>query len=190
VKLRRELLPPARAFFTKELGRFTRPSRGWCRGNCPFHQSKSRQSFSINLDSGAFHCFGCGVSGGDIIAFVMQRDKLSFQQAAQALGCWDAAGVTSPDEIRKAKQEREQREAERRAEEERERRRRIEACDWLHALERIYRGTKNRLTELRRGAPEEHPGEQEQCWWLLSTTLPQIRTAREEYAQWAGLGGE
>jgi DNA primase len=87
-QFQRELLPPARSFYENELRKLTRPSRGWARGNCPFHESKSRSSFSVNLDSGGFYCFGCEVKGGDILDFVKLRDKVDFKRAAQILGAW------------------------------------------------------------------------------------------------------
>jgi len=55
----RDLLPPARSFYERELGKLSRPSRGWVRGRCPFHDSRSGLSFSVNLDGGGgFYCFG------------------------------------------------------------------------------------------------------------------------------------
>ena len=65
----RAALPPPRTFYERELGRLSRLSRGWARGNCPFHKSKSGLSFSVHLDSGGFYCFGSGVKGGDLLAF-------------------------------------------------------------------------------------------------------------------------
>src|SRR5262249_12488906 len=123
---RRALLPPPRPFYAKELGKLTRPSRGWARGNCPFHKSKSRKSISLNVDTGAFDCHGCGAHGGDVLSFVMQRDKVDFKCAAASMGAWDDNGNISADEIRKAKVERERRQAEQQEKEEQERRQRIE----------------------------------------------------------------
>lgn len=81
--INRELLPPARTFYEQELGELRRPSRGWARpkAGCPFHESSSKASFAVNLDSGGFFCFSCGASGGDVIAFVRQRYGLSFPDA-------------------------------------------------------------------------------------------------------------
>lgn len=89
---RRDKLPTARSFYEFELGKLTRPNhKGWALGRCPFHQSQSGKSFSVNLDSGAFHCFGCNVHGGDLVSFLRLRDGLSFKQACQQLGAWDEA---------------------------------------------------------------------------------------------------
>ena len=88
-RFRKELLPPPRSFYEQALGKLSRPSRGWVKANCPFHQSKSHTSFSIHLDSGAFFCHGCGVKGGGIVDFVKMRDGCDFRVACKTLGCWD-----------------------------------------------------------------------------------------------------
>src|SRR5439155_12107899 len=85
----RESLRDASLFFEQELGRLTRPnSKGWALGRCPFHRSKSGRSFSVNIRSGAFHCWGCDASGGDIVDFVKLRDNCDFKSACQSLGAW------------------------------------------------------------------------------------------------------
>jgi len=35
------------------IGKLSRPSRGWSKANCPFHSSKSKTSFSVNLEAAA-----------------------------------------------------------------------------------------------------------------------------------------
>jgi CHC2 zinc finger len=93
-KFCRELLPPARGFYEQELGKLTRPNRqGWALTNCPFHQSKNKRSFSVNVESGGFYCFGCDARGGDVIAFLRKREGYSFKRACQALGCWREGGT-------------------------------------------------------------------------------------------------
>ena len=59
-------------------------SRGkTCVAKCPFHDDRT-PSFVIYLDSQHFHCFGCQAHG-DVIAFLMQIEMISFQQAVTAL---------------------------------------------------------------------------------------------------------
>src|SRR5207249_8966424 len=90
---RRELLPPAKNFYERDLGRLTKPNnKGWALCNCPFHESQSKRSFSVNVVTGSFHCFGCGVHGGDLVAFLRQRDHLSFKDACKQLGAWSEDG--------------------------------------------------------------------------------------------------
>jgi len=92
----KERLPSVRPFYERELGELGRPDRkGWARvrRGCPFHDSKSKRSFFVNLQSdGAFFCHGCGAKGGDVIAFTMQRARIGFKEACQRLGCWNEGG--------------------------------------------------------------------------------------------------
>jgi hypothetical protein len=90
---RKDRLPTARSFYEFELGKLTRPNhKGWALARCPFHESKSGKSFSVNLESGGFHCFGCDAKGGDVIAFIRLRDGLTFREACERLGAWDESG--------------------------------------------------------------------------------------------------
>ncbi|MDR0645822.1 MAG: DNA primase [Elusimicrobiota bacterium] len=50
---------------------------------CPFHQEKT-PSFVISPEKGLFYCFGCQ-AGGDIFAFLMRVENLSFNEAARKL---------------------------------------------------------------------------------------------------------
>lgn len=49
-------------------------------GLCPFHTDTKEGSFKVNLTTGSFRCWSCGAKGGDIIAFIQQRDKLGFTE--------------------------------------------------------------------------------------------------------------
>jgi DNA primase len=66
-----------------------RAGGGALKGLCPFHDEKS-PSFNVRSTHGTFHCFGCG-EGGDVIAFVMKIDHLSFVEAVERLA--DRVGV-------------------------------------------------------------------------------------------------
>ena len=50
-------------------------------GLCPFHSEKT-PSFNVSPEKKLFHCFGCNESG-DLIAFLMKVDNLSFKEAIE-----------------------------------------------------------------------------------------------------------
>jgi hypothetical protein len=188
-RFRKDLLPPPKNFYEQELGRLTRPSRGWSRGNCPFHKSKSGTSFSVNLDDGHFFCHGCGAKGGDVLAFLRQRDKLSFKEAAQRLGAWDEA--PSPETVRKIEAQARERAHVRTLEDARQaeqRHERLALRDEIHLTARIQREFNNRLSELQRGDPEAYPGEEEHVWAVLSLAHEDLAITEAEYLEAAGLG--
>ena len=53
----------------------------WC--CCPFHNEKS-PSCKIDPALQLWHCFGCG-EGGDVFAFIMKAEDLSFPEAVHRL---------------------------------------------------------------------------------------------------------
>jgi DNA primase len=61
------------------------------KGLCPFHREKT-PSFTVNPDMGSWHCWGACGTGGDIFAFLMKVENLSFFEAAEQLA--ERAGVT------------------------------------------------------------------------------------------------
>ena len=63
---------------------------GQKKGLCPFHDEKS-PSFHLTPSKGYFHCFGCQ-SGGDVIAFLMKIDHLTFTETIERLA--DRMGYT------------------------------------------------------------------------------------------------
>ncbi|MEI6222169.1 MAG: DNA primase [bacterium] len=62
---------------------------------CPFHQEKT-PSFVVNPDIGIFKCFGCNESG-DMFAFVMKKEHLTFKEALEKLA--RKAGVTLTKDV-------------------------------------------------------------------------------------------
>lgn len=52
-------------------------------GLCPFHNEKT-PSFTVSADKQIFYCFGCH-TGGDVIAFVREFEKLSYPEAIRFL---------------------------------------------------------------------------------------------------------
>ncbi|GAB3431947.1 DNA primase [Actinophytocola sediminis] len=67
-----------------------RAGGGALKGLCPFHDEKT-PSFNVRSTHGTFHCFGCG-QGGDVIAFLMQIDHLSFVESVERLA--ERSGIT------------------------------------------------------------------------------------------------
>ena len=63
---------------------------GQKKGLCPFHDEKS-PSFHVTPSKGYFHCFGCQ-TGGDVIAFLMKIDHLTFTETVERLA--DRIGYT------------------------------------------------------------------------------------------------
>ena len=52
-------------------------------GLCPFHDEKT-PSFNVRPSLGVWHCFGCG-QGGDVFAYVQQRENVDFREAVELL---------------------------------------------------------------------------------------------------------
>lgn len=61
------------------------------KGLCPFHNERT-PSFTVDPDRASWHCWGGCSTGGDIFAFVMKAESLTFPEAAERLA--QIAGVT------------------------------------------------------------------------------------------------
>jgi DNA primase len=74
---------------------------GQKKGLCPFHDEKS-PSFHVTPAKGYFHCFGCQ-TGGDVIAFLMKLEHLTFTETVERLAerigyqlTYDASAPSTP----------------------------------------------------------------------------------------------
>lgn len=73
-------------FYQHELQGVQLKQAGWCDGGlCPFHADTKAGSFKVNLETGSFNCFACGVKGGDIVAFTMALHGLTFVEALRKI---------------------------------------------------------------------------------------------------------
>ena len=74
-----------RADLVEIIGRYTKLQKmgGRYIGCCPFHKEKT-PSFNVNPQQGFYHCFGCK-EGGDVFAFLMKVEGLSFMEAMRDL---------------------------------------------------------------------------------------------------------
>ena len=79
-------LPDPESYYTAELGAL-RGRGAWRDAVCCFH-SDTRPSLRVNTQTGAFRCMVCGASGGDVLAFQMQRYGQTFPAAGKAMGAW------------------------------------------------------------------------------------------------------
>ena len=62
-------------------------------GLCPFHGEKTA-SFSVDEEHQLFYCFGCK-AGGDVIRFIMEIERCSFQEAVEMLA--ERAHIPMPE---------------------------------------------------------------------------------------------
>ena len=74
-------------FYEREFKiKFPHTSKNWISiVHCPFHPDKRKGSFFIHLKSGAFKCFSCGASGGDIISYICKQYSLTIPYALERL---------------------------------------------------------------------------------------------------------
>ena len=82
--IKRSILPLD--FYKHELPNAVFKQHGWNNGGlCVFHADNTAGSFRINIATGAFKCFACGMAGSDVIAFVMALYSLQFAEALAKL---------------------------------------------------------------------------------------------------------
>ena len=81
----RDRLPDAVEYFDSEGVLLRGPGR-WKTGPCHFHGGSD--SLRVNVQSGGWCCMACGIKGGDVLAYAMQRHRLDFVEAARSLGAY------------------------------------------------------------------------------------------------------
>lgn len=85
----RSLLPEPMAYFESE--ELPLIGRGrWRTTRCDFHNGSD--SMRVNVQTGGWICMACGVKGGDVLAYHMQRNGFAFEHAARGLGAWSDEG--------------------------------------------------------------------------------------------------
>jgi hypothetical protein len=168
----KELLPPASVFYRREFGdALSRPSRGWARTRCVFHEPDRNPSLNVNLENGGFYCFACGSKGGDLIDFVRLRDGLSFRAAAATLGALSEDSEQLRIERVRTKREQERARDAAQALRDEERWLRLELRGEIHLYERIFRDAGEYL-----GGPDSETG-----WELLASAQDLLRCAVAGY---------
>jgi hypothetical protein len=60
---------------------------GWQTVVCVFH-SETRPSLRVNITSGGFMCQACGVTGGNIYAYVAVKEDVAYKDAISIVGGW------------------------------------------------------------------------------------------------------
>ncbi len=85
-----------KSFYDTELSSLKTNSTGWAQALCPFHED-TKPSFSVNLHTGRFRCFGCD-NRGSVFDFYMERNSVDFPEAKRALA--ELAGVSTKPERR------------------------------------------------------------------------------------------
>lgn len=82
----RDRLPDPSTYFESQ-GLVLQPGAKWRTGPC--HAHGSSDSLRVNMHTGAFVCMaGCGLKGGDIVAYQMQSTGQDFVTACKSLGAW------------------------------------------------------------------------------------------------------
>ena len=83
---------------------FKKHQTGW-HSACPIHRGDNKTAFSVWVEDGKqkWHCFTKGCGGGDIIDYVMARDRVDLKRACEILG---GGTPMTQEEVIKAAEER------------------------------------------------------------------------------------
>lgn len=172
--LDRSLIPPAESFYRREFPRLRRASRGWAMVRCVFPGHDDRvPSLSLNLREGNFVCHGCGVKGGDVIAFLQQRDGLTFRQACEQLRAWTDGTAESVRKMERLQRDKKRADLQREQFRLKAGRLRFELRDCLHTLHAIESEVSDRL--------RMSPGD-DTCWHIFSLLHDEKRRTEAAYS--------
>ena len=86
--LDRSSLPSPLSYLAGAGLRIGKRSGSWISVFCPIHKggAEKKPSMSVNINSGGFKCFSCGIKGGDIVALHRLITGLGFREAVADLG--------------------------------------------------------------------------------------------------------
>ena len=86
------------SLLSKRLAQFKMDQSGWAKAVCPFHKD-TKPSFFVNMRSGYFHCFGCGVKGW--LQELLDRLNIRSYKAEYFVKQWGAhrAPLRDPHEV-------------------------------------------------------------------------------------------
>ena len=85
----RNVLPDPADFYLSFFGSFRKSDNSdWAVTRCCFHHPDKNPSMSINLRTGAFHCWACGAKGHNIVDFYQLFYCVDRQTALEALRAW------------------------------------------------------------------------------------------------------
>jgi hypothetical protein len=82
--------PDPNAYFAQHLpdfGKKKKSNTSWVVTSCPVC-ANSKQNLILNVVTGAYRCFGCGINGPTVVHFHQHLNNLTLEQAAEELGCW------------------------------------------------------------------------------------------------------
>jgi hypothetical protein len=82
--------PDPNTYFSDHLpgfGKKKKSNTGWVVTSCSTCDN-NKQNLILNVVTGAYRCFGCGINGPTVVHFHQHLNNQTLEQAAKELGCW------------------------------------------------------------------------------------------------------